>query len=531
MDPFARRLRRGAAGTLVALLGAWAVPARAAPGPAETMRPSASPYSQITTESSRVLPKWTPAASVLVEHGRRLSGRTPGALQLDTRTTTHVLMALGLFDWTELSLDLPVVVAQRGTGWVDGRGPGTAPTHALGDLRVGLKGTLLRTPRRGFGLGLSFDVTAPTGSGAAMTGTGRPSYAPQLLIEQRTARGIVAAVNVGYLARRDIALAGVVFGDAITYRAAIRDPARPRGSAGGGRGARRLGRARPGQPQPAGDAGRAALAAAQRGDPRGLRRRGTDPRPRRRRRAGHGLGRLGPARRAATRSGRSTAAVPPNAIAIARIDDRRATEPESAPADPDDPDGDGVLASADRCPAVAEDLDRFEDDDGCPELDDDHDGLRDAIDLCPRAPELVNGYLDWDGCPDRRFSDGRGRSLTTFDPDVLLPRIEFENRDATLGDAAAAEVDALAEILRLNPWIEGVAITPYVHATPDAAADRALARERARAVRARLLAAGVDPLPAARRRGSHRAHRPTPADGGGGATRSCGRSRGPGRRR
>ena len=72
-----------------------------------------------------------------------------------------------------------------------------------------------------------------------------------------------------------------------------------------------------------------------------------------------------------------------------------------------DVDRDGVLGATDACPSVAEDLDGFEDGDGCPDLDDDRDGVADARDLCPRDPEDKDGVSDADGCPERDAdSDG-----------------------------------------------------------------------------------------------------------------------------
>ncbi len=65
-----------------------------------------------------------------------------------------------------------------------------------------------------------------------------------------------------------------------------------------------------------------------------------------------------------------------------------------------DADYDGVPDSVDQCPQVVEDHDGFEDEDGCPDLDDDNDNLPDSEDRCPRAGETVNGYEDEDGCPD-----------------------------------------------------------------------------------------------------------------------------------
>lgn len=65
-----------------------------------------------------------------------------------------------------------------------------------------------------------------------------------------------------------------------------------------------------------------------------------------------------------------------------------------------DLDGDGVPDRLDACPAVAEDRDGWQDEDGCPDPDDDGDGIRDADDRCPREAEDFDGWEDSDGCPD-----------------------------------------------------------------------------------------------------------------------------------
>lgn len=65
-----------------------------------------------------------------------------------------------------------------------------------------------------------------------------------------------------------------------------------------------------------------------------------------------------------------------------------------------DPDGDGVADPADLCPLDPEDLDGFEDSDGCPDVDNDNDALPDVSDKCPGEPEDLDGFEDADGCPD-----------------------------------------------------------------------------------------------------------------------------------
>lgn len=65
-----------------------------------------------------------------------------------------------------------------------------------------------------------------------------------------------------------------------------------------------------------------------------------------------------------------------------------------------DRDGDGIVDRHDHCPRQAEDIDRFQDDDGCPDFDNDRDGIPDDYDRAPNAPEDLDGFEDLDGIPD-----------------------------------------------------------------------------------------------------------------------------------
>jgi len=94
-----------------------------------------------------------------------------------------------------------------------------------------------------------------------------------------------------------------------------------------------------------------------------------------------------------------------------------------------DRDGDGILDSDDKCPKVPEDKDAFEDDDGCPDLDNDKDGIVDTKDKCPMKPEDKDGYEDTDGCPDPDNDDDG-----ILDKDDKCPRKpedkdNFEDKD------------------------------------------------------------------------------------------------------
>ncbi|MDX2086877.1 MAG: OmpA family protein [Kofleriaceae bacterium] len=74
---------------------------------------------------------------------------------------------------------------------------------------------------------------------------------------------------------------------------------------------------------------------------------------------------------------------------------------EKAPPPKDeDPDKDGIIGAADKCPTDPEDMDAFQDEDGCPDGDNDNDGIADAADACKLEPEDKDNFEDENGCPD-----------------------------------------------------------------------------------------------------------------------------------
>lgn len=118
-----------------------------------------------------------------------------------------------------------------------------------------------------------------------------------------------------------------------------------------------------------------------------------------------------------------------------------------------DQDGDGYGDKADQCPQDPEDFDSFEDNDGCPDKDNDNDGILDAAELqrnsdgtyvwltndkkqedgrtidCRNEPEDMDGFEDEDGCPD--LDNDRDTILDTNDKCPLDPEDfdQFEDED------------------------------------------------------------------------------------------------------
>ena len=152
-----------------------------------------------------------------------------------------------------------------------------------------------------------------------------------------------------------------------------------------------------------------------------------------------------------------------------------------------DDDQDGVPDSADACVQLPEDLDGFEDEDGCPDEDNDQDGLVDAQDSCPQEPETVNGNLDEDGCPDE--------GLIEFKRDrvVLEEQVLFEVDRSRVRSAARPVLSAVVRLQRQHPeWLR-VRIEGHADVRGEEGRNLQLSERRAQRVRAALVKLGMDP--------------------------------------
>lgn len=162
----------------------------------------------------------------------------------------------------------------------------------------------------------------------------------------------------------------------------------------------------------------------------------------------------------------------------------RKTDKEAAARPLSDRDGDGVNDVDDQCPDSKEDLDGFEDEDGCPELDNDQDGVIDGLDECPHEAETINGYKDDDGCPDSLVEEVR---LV----EGVISGLRFESGDGVMDADGYDELNSLAALLKAVPSVK---FNLYGH-TDDrerpAGKLEALGQARADSVRSYLIEQGV----------------------------------------
>ena len=199
----------------------------------------------------------------------------------------------------------------------------------------------------------------------------------------------------------------------------------------------------------------------------------------------------------------------------------RETKPTPPPVD-NDPDHDGIIGAADKCPNDAEDKDGFQDDDGCPDPDNDGDGIADAADKCPNEPEDKDGFQDEDGCPD---PDNDGDGVLDADdkcptepetkngfqdedgcPDEIPAKlkqftgvvqgINFKVADAALAASSYATLDKAVAVLKefgdLKMEIQGHTDDQPVKAGGKFPDNQALSQARAESVRAYFVSKGID---------------------------------------
>ncbi len=149
-----------------------------------------------------------------------------------------------------------------------------------------------------------------------------------------------------------------------------------------------------------------------------------------------------------------------------------------------DNDQDGIADHDDHCPNEPEDKDGFQDNDGCPDLDNDKDGILDKDDMCPNEPETYNGYQDEDGCPDK------GVVIVTSNPPMVFG-VTFADGSAAVPKDAGPLLSEVTKVLAGHPEILTVQIEG--HADPKEKGAVALSEKRAQAVLADLVARSVDP--------------------------------------
>jgi outer membrane protein OmpA-like peptidoglycan-associated protein len=151
-----------------------------------------------------------------------------------------------------------------------------------------------------------------------------------------------------------------------------------------------------------------------------------------------------------------------------------------------DNDKDGIPDKLDLCPNDPEDKDGFEDEDGCPDPDNDHDRILDVNDKCPNEPETYNGFEDEDGCPDK------GLVIVQRGKLEILDKIYFETDKDVIKEQSFPLLDAIAATIKGHPEIALIEIQGHADERGDDEHNLDLTDRRAHSVMRALEDRGVE---------------------------------------
>jgi outer membrane protein OmpA-like peptidoglycan-associated protein len=143
-----------------------------------------------------------------------------------------------------------------------------------------------------------------------------------------------------------------------------------------------------------------------------------------------------------------------------------------------DTDGDGVPDHLDRCPAEKGPASN----EGCPLADRDGDGVPDAEDQCPDQP----GTAEYKGCPAPTRAELKAGKIEIHE------KVFFDTGKATIQQRSVALLDDVAKVIVANPAAGKIRIEGHTDDRGGAAMNRKLSKARAEAVKAYLVARGVD---------------------------------------
>ncbi len=325
--------------------------------------PSASPYSIFTVDSSQTSAELQVSGGLILNYSAEplVLESEDGSQRMvivEDQMAADVLFALGLFDIMELNLGLPVYflnTASVGGSAIEGA--------TIGDLRLRAKFSLLDSEDDPVGLGLFAHVGFPTGDDTAFTSSGQYFVRPGIIVDKKLGRVLLAA-NVAANLQNERDFSNLEVGSEFYYSAGVQVEAIPNTLLFGGE----LFGSTPFADF--GDENKTPLEGVLGAKLRTQTGFNFE--------LGLGTGILdgygAPAYRVF------------GGVRFANFDD--------------DWDNDGILNNVDACPRDPEDIDLFEDEDGCPDLDNDQDSILDVDDECPLDPEDLDEFEDENGCPD-----------------------------------------------------------------------------------------------------------------------------------
>lgn len=144
----------------------------------------------------------------------------------------------------------------------------------------------------------------------------------------------------------------------------------------------------------------------------------------------------------------------------------------------EDPDEDGILASADKCPEEKGPAEN----NGCPEKDQDKDGVPDRIDKCPALATL--GGADKEGCPSAYRKD---------DEIVIMDPVHFATDKDIILDDSKPGLDQVVQVIKNSPDVRELEIQGHTDVRANDAYNFNLSQRRVDNIRMYMISKGIEP--------------------------------------
>lgn len=435
---------------------------------AQTFRPSAAPRDLVMVRKSEIIGHASPVVGLFSDLAFDplvlIDKSTNQAINVvSSRLTLTAMAGIGLWNWLDFTAALPIIAFQDGGNMRAIGSEGKVAPSALGDLRFEAKLGLPFLHRKedvkeGFGAALYGNVNLPTGDPAAFTGDGQVTGGGGAIIDYRFNFGLLVAANGGVWLRPDRQFAGARVGNMASFGVAAEMYVIQRyglsvmGEVYGYPSMTKF----PDDPAQIPAEGLLGI----------------------RYQSKWGL--------TVTVGGSFGAACSFGAPAM-RLWSSITWQPKTSreqeeinrlmQKDSDDPDHDGLIGPADRCPQAP----GRPENQGCPDTDTDGDGVSDREDDCPDLPSNARGR---GGCPGA-FMKG--------DEIVIMDQVHFATDKDIILDDSKPLLEDVYKVLFEHPEILQITIEGHTDIRAGDVYNQALSQRRVASVQKYLESKGIDP--------------------------------------
>ena len=436
---------------------------------AQVFRPSGAPRDLVMVQKSEVVGNLSPVIGLYTD-----IAFNPLALVLNNTGTDQTIKAvaaqltftpiaaIGFFNWMDVTAAIPLVAWQTGGNLRDIGTEGSVASSAVGDMRLAGRVAIPYFNRKdevksGFGLAVGGNVNLPTGNPAAFTGDGKVTGGPVLIADYRFGFGLIVAANAGLWLRPSAQFVNVKIGDM--------------GSFGVGaeyylwqsKGLSIIGEVY----------GYPSLTKF----PDSPRQVPAEVLLAIRWQSKHGIsitagGSFGAACGFGAPSFRAFSSITWQPEKSREQDEINRLQQR----DDEDPDHDGLIGDADRCPHAAGPPENM----GCPDKDTDGDGIVDRLDECPELPQGPHGK---NGCP---------MAYVKGDEIVILDQVHFATDKDIILDDSRPVLAEVAQVLLDHPEIRELRIEGHTDVRASDAYNMNLSQRRVNSVMKALVIEGVD---------------------------------------